>query len=68
MAGFMTEIQSESIRLRSWQLDDAQTLYGYASDETLASLAGFTPHRSVEQSRIIIRETLSNDYTWQWNL
>ena len=60
----MTEIQSESIRLRPWQLDDAQTLYGYASDETLASLAGFTPHCSVEQSRIIIRETLSNDYTW----
>ena len=39
-------------------------LYKYACDPEVGPHAGWSPHQSLEESRMIIREVFTNDYTW----
>ena len=48
-------IETERLILRPWHDDDADTLYRYAKDPAIGSAAGWPAHRSVEESREIIR-------------
>ena len=57
-------IETERLLLRRWKLSDADALYKYACDPELGPHAGWPPHQSVEESRMIIREVFTNDYTW----
>lgn len=57
-------MESERIRLRRWNEDDAAILFKYASDPELGPLAGWPPHKSIEESRIVIRDIFTNDETW----
>lgn len=57
-------MQTERILLRRWQETDAEALYKYASDPDVGSHAGWSAHKSVEESSEIIRTVFNNDTTW----
>ncbi|MBR5174656.1 MAG: GNAT family N-acetyltransferase [Bacteroidales bacterium] len=57
-------MQTDRILLRPWLESDAGALYKYASDPEVGPRAGWPPHKSVEESREIIRTVFSNDHTW----
>ena len=56
---------SDRILLRPWLESDAGALFKYASDPEVGPRAGWPPHKSVEESREIIR-TVFNDATNTW--
>ena len=56
---------SSRILLRPWQESDAEVLYKYASDPVVGERAGWPPHKSVEESREIIR-TVFYDALCTW--
>lgn len=57
-------METERILLRPWRDDDAETLFRYASDPEVGPRAGWPPHKSVEESREVIRTIFSGDHTW----
>ena len=59
-----TNMQTERILLRPWQDSDAESLYKYACEPDVGTRAGWPPHKSVEESREIIRTVFNNDTTW----
>ena len=61
-------IETVRLRLRPWRESDADALFKYASDPEVGPRAGWPPHRSVEESRSIIREIFSNGHTWALEL
>ena len=52
-------LETERLLLRPWRLNDAESLYKYACDERIGPIAGWNPHKSVEDSRQIINDVLS---------
>lgn len=52
-------LETERLLLRHWTEDDAEDLYGYASDPAVGPIAGWAVHTSVENSREIVRGALS---------
>lgn len=60
----MEGMKTERILLRAWRDDDAEVLFKYASEPDVGSRAGWPPHKSVEESREIIRTVFNNDTTW----
>ncbi len=57
-------MNTKRIELRGWREEDAETLYGYASDPEVGPRAGWPPHRSVEESLEIIRTIFNSDHIW----
>ena len=57
-------MQTDRILLRPWQESDAEALYKYASDPVVGERAGWSPHKSVEESLEIIRTVFKNPTTW----
>ena len=57
-------METDRIILRPWREDDAGTLYEWASDPELGPRAGWPPHRSVEESREIIRTVFGGEGMW----
>ena len=57
-------METERILLRHWQESDAEALFKYASDPNVGPRAGWPAHKSVEESREIIRTFFHNDTTW----
>lgn len=57
-------IHTERLALRSWREADAANLFAYASDPDVGPAAGWPPHRSIEESREIIRTVFSAPYTF----
>lgn len=53
------ELQTARLILRPWQESDAESLYKYAQNPNIGSIAGWPPHTSVENSREIIKTVLS---------
>lgn len=49
------ELESERLLLRPWREEDAEALYRYAQDPAVGPIAGWPPHRSVDESREVIR-------------
>lgn len=52
-------LQTERLILRRWEDSDAEDLYEYAKDPDVGPIAGWPAHRSVEESREIIRNVLN---------
>jgi len=48
-------LQTERLILRPWQEEDAERLYQYAKDPAVGPSAGWPAHKSVEESRQVIR-------------
>lgn len=57
----MDIIETERLILRPWRLSDAESLYRYASDDRVGPVAGWPPHRSVQESEEIIRTIFMQD-------
>ncbi len=49
-------ISTKRLSLRPWQIDDAEALFKYASDERVSELALWPTHTSIEMSRNVIRD------------
>ena len=52
-------LETERLILRRWEDSDAESLYEYAKDPAVGPIAGWPPHRSVEESRDVIRNVLN---------
>ena len=48
-------LETDRLVLRPWDESDAESLYEYAKDPAIGPIAGWPPHKSVEESREIIR-------------
>ena len=57
-------METERILLRPWQDSDAETLFKYASAPEVGPRAGWPPHKSVEESREIIRTVFNTEGMW----
>ena len=57
-------METERILLRPWLESDAEALFKYASDPDVGPRAGWPPHKSVEESREVIKNFFSNEDTW----
>ncbi len=53
-------IETKRLILRPWTLSDADSLYEYAKDPDIGPIAGWQPHKNVEESKHII-ETVFNE-------
>ncbi len=57
-------LKTERLFLRPWREEDAEALYRYARDPEVGPAAGWPPHKSVAESREIIRSVLSPRETY----
>lgn len=57
-------LETERLLLRKWQESDAEDLYELAKDPKVGPIAGWMPHKNVEESREIIEKILSRDETY----
>ena len=57
-------MQTSRLLLRPWLESDAATLYKYASDPEVGPRAGWPSHKSVEESREIIRTVFNTETMW----
>ena len=57
-------LTTKRLILRPWEESDAEELFRYASDPDVGPAAGWPPHKSVEESREIIRDVLSKPETF----
>ncbi len=58
------KLETERLILRPWEESDAETLYIFASDPEVGPAAGWPAHKSVEESRSIIKGVLSKNETY----
>lgn len=49
------ELMTDRLVLRPWRASDAESLYEYAKDPDIGPIAGWPAHKSIEESRDIIR-------------
>ena len=54
-------LETERLILRPWRESDAADLYEYAKDSRVGPIAGWPPHKSVEESAEIIRTVFAQD-------
>lgn len=52
-------LETERLVLRPWEDSDAENLYEYAKDPEVGPIAGWPPHKSVDESRNIIKTVFS---------
>lgn len=57
-------LETERLILRPWSEDDAEECYKYASDDRVGPICGWNVHKSVEESREIIKNILMVDNTF----
>ena len=57
-------MENKRLLLRPWCESDAEVLFTLASNPDVGPRAGWPPHKSVEESREIIRTIFNNDSTW----
>ena len=54
-------LQTERLILRRWTEADAESLYEYAKDPEVGPIAGWPPHKSVDESLEIIRNVFTGE-------
>ena len=57
-------LQSSRLILRHWEESDKEELYALASDPAVGPMAGWLPHKDVQDSLLVIRNILSEDGTF----
>ncbi|STO06926.1 GNAT family N-acetyltransferase [Exiguobacterium aurantiacum] len=60
----MIQLETERLRLRAFHLDDAEAMYPYAKDDRVGPNAGWAPHRSIEETRAVIRMFQADQDVW----
>lgn len=58
-------LETKRLILRPFDESDAESVYEYAKDDRVGSIAGWPPHPSVENSREVIQTVLSAAETYQ---
>lgn len=57
-------LKTERLTLRPWRLDDLADLNEYASVDGVGQMAGWTPHKSIEESRDILNMFIEEKKTF----
>ncbi|MFD2115154.1 GNAT family N-acetyltransferase [Paenibacillus yanchengensis] len=57
----MEMITTTRLLLREWQMTDSKDLYAYAKNELVGPNAGWSPHRSEDESKEIIKMFIENN-------
>ena len=57
----MIKLETDRLILRKWTEADAQSLFEYAKDPDVGPIAGWPPHKSVEESFDVIRNVLNGE-------
>ena len=57
----MIKLETDRLILRKWTEADAQSLFEYAKDPDVGPIAGWPPHKSVEESLDVIRNVLNGE-------
>ena len=57
-------LETKRLILRPWEESDAENLFRYARDPEVGPAAGWPAHKSVEESREIIRTVLRGDHSF----
>ena len=57
-------LHTERLVLRAFDENDAVDVYAFGSNETVCRMAGFAPHRSLEDSRGMIRAFAASGAVW----
>lgn len=52
-------IETERLILRKWTKEDAESLFTYAKNPNIGPIAGWKPHKSIEESRYIIENVFN---------
>ena len=55
------ELETDRLILRRWEESDAESLYEYAKDPDIGPIAGWPPHKSVEESLDVIRNVFCGE-------
>ena len=54
-------LETERLILRRWEETDAESLFEYAKDPAVGPIAGWPPHKNVEESLSVIRNVFTGD-------
>lgn len=57
-------LSTERLVLRCFAPNDAVSVYAYAQNEKVAGMAGFAPHKSVEESRAMVQMFMEKEAHW----
>lgn len=57
-------LHTARMTLRPWQESDAEDFYAYASVDGVGQMAGWTPHKSIEESRSILEKFIAHKKTF----
>lgn len=57
-------LNTERLVLRCFAPNDAVSVYAYAQSEKVALMAGFAPHKSVEESRAMVQAFMEKEAHW----
>ena len=60
----MRTLETERLTLTAYTPEDAQDLFEYASNPDVGPIAGWAPHKNVEESEMIIREMFMPVEAW----
>lgn len=58
----MTILNTKRLSLRPWAINDAESLFRYASDNRIGPIAGWPVHQSVKESENIIRNVFMREH------
>ena len=51
-------LETERLILRPWKMEDAESLFKYASYPKVGPICGWTPHKDLEESRSVLQNIL----------
>ena len=57
-------LKTQNLILRPWEIDDAEELYHHAKNPKIGPIAGWSPHKNVENSLEIIQSVFARDETY----
>ncbi len=57
-------LHTDRLVLRAFDANDAASLHAFAQSETVAHMAGFTPHKSLEDSRKMVQDFMASGAVW----
>lgn len=62
-------LRTERLMLRPWTMDDLSDFYEYASVDGVGQMAGWLPHKSIEESREILQRFIEgkNQFALEFN-
>lgn len=57
-------LQTERLILRAWREKDVKDLFAYASCEDVGPMAGWTPHKTIDESKDILKFFMEGKHTF----